>query len=257
MNRDISLSKTTKSKIILNIIKSLKEIENKDLLYIHINDYDDEGKILEKIAKRSGIRLGERYESEYGEYVDIGEFISITFDSHVDKIIHKLEGRPSYHKYSHKFEFNVDEKLIEAVEEFEEKNIPPSGPCKTHIGELFRAIQRIQYRAMNDGDLCWEVDSPTFMSYMFLMSQIDKLNCSSASYNQETGQYGFKFTDEYLKDKSWDGKISVVIEDVRMETANFIKYQLMDLLLNGKIKDETNEFDSRDFSRLKKSERYY
>jgi hypothetical protein len=256
MNRDMSLSKTTKSRIILNIIKSLKEIENKDLLYIYIDNYHDDGKILEKIAKRSGIRLGEGYESS--EYVDIGEFISITFDSHVDRIIRKLEGHKPYYRHNPvPFKFDVDEKLIEAVEEFEEKNIPPSGPCKTHIGELFRAIQRIQYRAMNDGDLCWEVDSPTFMSYMFLMSQIDKLNCSSASYNQETGQYGFKFTDEYLKDKSWDGKISVVIEDVRMETANFIKYQLMDLLLNGKIKDETNEFDSRDFSRLKKSERYY
>jgi hypothetical protein len=255
MNRDMSLSKTTKSRIILNIIKSLKEIENKDLLYIYIDNYHDDGKILEKIAKRSGVKLGERYESEY---VDIGEFISITFDSHVDRIIRKLEGHKPYYRHNPvPFKFDVDEKLIEAVEEFEEKNIPPSGPCKTHIGELFRAIQRIQYRAMNDGDLCWEVDSPTFMSYMFLMSQIDKLNCSSASYNQETGQYGFKFTDEYLKDKSWDGKISVVIEDVRMETANFIKYQLMDLLLNGKIKDETNEFDSRDFSRLKKSERYY
>ena len=255
MNRDMSLSKTTKSRIILNIIKSLKEIENKDLLYIYIDNYHDDGKILEKIAKRSGVKLGERYESGY---VDVGEFISITFDSHVDRIIRKLEGHKPYYRHNPvPFKFDVDEKLVEAVKEFEEKNIPSSGPCKTHIGELFRAIQRIQYRAMNDGDLCWEVDSPTFMSYMFLMSQIDKLNCSSASYNQETGQYGFKFTDEYLKDKSWDGKISVIIEDVRMETANFIKYQLMDLLLNGKIKDETNEFDSRNFSRLKKSEKYY
>lgn len=254
MNRGISLSKTTKSRIVLNIIKSLKEIENKDLLYIYIGDYNDDGKTLEKIAKRSGVKLGERYESGY---VDIGEFISITFDSHVDRILRKLESRPSYHEHNHHhiFKFDVDEKLVEAVKEFEEKNIPPSGPCKTHIGELFRAIQRIQYRAMNDGDLCWEVDSPTFMSYMFLMSQIDELNC--ASYNNETGQYKFEFTDEWLKDKSWDGKISDVIEDTRMETANFIKYQLMDLLLNGKIKDKTNGFDSRNFSKLKKSEGYY
>jgi len=257
MSRDMSLSKTTKSRIVLNIIESLKEIENKNLLYIN-SDYPNDGKILEKIAERSGIRLGERYGSGC---VDIGEFIMITFDSHVDRILHKLEGRPPYHGHSHMsrhtFKFDVDEKLIEAVKQFEEKNIPPSGPCKTHLGELFRAIQRIQYRALNDGDLCWEVDSPTFMSYMFLMSQIDKLNYSSASYNSETGQYEFEFTDEYLKSNSWDGKISDVIEDVRMETADFIKYQLMDLLLNNKIKDETNEFDSRDYSRLEKSERYY
>jgi hypothetical protein len=256
MSRDTNLSKTTKSRIVLNIIESLKEIENKDSLYIS-SDYHSDGEILEKIAKRSGIRSGDRYESGC---IDIGEFISITIDSHIDKITRKLEGRKSYHELHpmshHKFEFNVDEKLIKAVKEFEEKNIPSYGPCKTYIGELFRAIQRIQYRAMNDGDLCWEVDSPTFMSYMFLMSQIDKLNYSSASYNNETGQHEFEFTDEFLKSNSWDGKISDVIEDVRMETADFIKYQLMDLFLNGKIKDETNEFDSRDFSKLNISDIY-
>jgi hypothetical protein len=113
MNRDMSLSKTTKSRIILNIIKSLKEIENKDLLYIYIDNYHDDGKILEKIAKRSGVRLGERYESGY---VDVGEFISITFDSHVDRIIRKLEGHKPYYRHNPvPFKFDVDEKLINSL----------------------------------------------------------------------------------------------------------------------------------------------
>ena len=53
------------------------------------------------------------------------------------------------------------------------------------------------------------------------------------------------------------GKIVLgLIEDAIDKTANYIKYQIMDLLLNGKIEDTPNEFDSRDFKSLKE-ERYW
>ena len=82
------------------------------------------------------------------------------------------------------------------------------------------------------------------------MSQLDILNYSSGAYNEDTGDYGFKFTDGFLKENSWDGKISTTIEFPLAEDADFIKYQLMDLLNNGKIEDSKNEFDSRDYTRL-------
>jgi hypothetical protein len=256
-NEDI-LTKTAKSKIVLGIIEDLKEY--KDCGYIYIDTYyNDDSDIMKKIAKRSGIRIGERLEAGM---VDISEFITITYDNIEEREVKRIMGREKQIRSTgnfmgREFNFDVSEGLKEKVKLFEEKNIPSFGTCNTHIGEMFRAIQRIQYRAYNDGDLCWEVGSPSFMSYIFLMSQIDLLNYSSAAYDNETGDYSFEFTDEYLIKNSWDGKISDVIEDTLADTADFIKYQLMDLLDNGKIEDSENRYDSRDYTSLRKQESRY
>jgi hypothetical protein len=53
-----------------------------------------------------------------------------------------------------------------------------------------------------------------------------------------------------------DGKISTVIEHSLAKDADFIKAQLIDLLENGKIQDKPNEWDSRDYSRLDKGNRW-
>ena len=153
-------------------------------------------------------------------------------------------------------EFKVSDALKELTQKFEKENIPDSGPCKTLIGEMFRAIQRIQSRAHNDGDLWFMIGSETFMSYMFLISKIDESNWSSDSYNNETGIYKFEFTDTFLKEHSWNNRISWMIEHSLALDAEFIKYQLIDLLSNGKIKDCDNEYNSRSFTKLK-SERDY
>ena len=94
------------------------------------------------------------------------------------------------------------------------------------------------------------------MSYIYLQSMVDKLNYSSQSYNEETGQHEFEFTDSFLQEHSWDGRISNVIESSLAEDGEFIKYQLIDLLSNGKLKDEPNEYNSRSYTRLNKGNRY-
>jgi len=240
------LSAFRRGKIVLGVIEDLKNLPNKDK--ICISDGYGDGKICKKIAERSGIqRLG----YGYGNEVDITEDISITIDTRIDDLDRKLnDGRPRSYSNHRDIEFAVSDEIKLAVVEFEKKNIKPHGTCNTHLGEIFRAIQYIQYRAHNDGDLPWDTGSPTFTSYIYLKSQIDGLNYSNFAYN-ENGQAAFEFTDEFIIKHSWDGKISDVIEDNLALTADFIKYQIMDLILNDKLQDTPNEFDSRNFSSLK------
>jgi hypothetical protein len=45
-------------------------------------------------------------------------------------------------------------------------------------------------------------------------------------------------------------------EDKLALTANFMKYQLMELIISGQIKNSSNEYDSRDFTSLNEGSRY-
>jgi len=234
------LSAFRRGKIVLGVIEDLKNLPNKNIMCIN-NGYSD-SKLYKKIAERTGIQM---VEYGHGSEVDITEDISITIDCRIDDLDRKLNGGRSRSYSNHRdIEFAVSEELKLAVEAFEKKNIPSSGTCNTTLGEIFRAIQYIQYRAFNDGDLPWDTGSPTFTSYVYLKHQINELNYSRDS------SVGFEFQDEFLSHHSY-GEISDVIEDNLAQTANFIKYQIMDLLLNDKIKDSNNEFDSRNFSSLK------
>lgn len=248
------LSKFRSGKIVLRLIEDLSELPNKHTMCMDkmaLGGNEKHQKLMLKIADRSGIKVVDYY-PERGQ-VDIAEDISIILDHRVDDAQRKLNGEPLYERSERQIGFDVDEKLKQAALEFEENNIPSSGPCKTLLGEIFRAIQRIQYRAFNDGDLYFDPGSPSFMSYIFLRSQIDELNHHSKfAWDEKTGRHEYEFTDPFLIEHSWDGKIFDIIEDRLGLTANFIKYQIMDLLLNGKIEDSPNEFDSRDYSSLKK-----
>ena len=233
------LSAFQRGKIVLGVIEDLKNLPNKDK--ICIDDRYSDGKLFKKIAKRAGIQM---VGYGYGSEVDITEDISITIEDRIDVLDRKLNGeKPRSYSNHRDIEFPVSEELKLAVEAFEKKNIPSHGTCNTTLGEIFRAIQYIQYRAHNDGDLPWNTGSPTFMSNIYLKYQIDKLN-----YDRDSRD-GFEFQDEYLA-KYGRGEISDVIEDNLAQTANFIKYQIIDLLLNDKLQDTSNEFDSRDFSSL-------
>ena len=244
------LSTFQKGKIILKLIEDLKDLPNKENLIVDRGSINSgkEGKLITKISERAGVSVTDYY-PECG-VVNISEDISISLDARIDKATRKLNGESGRVVSTHEITFDVSEGLKEATEKFENENIPPSGPCKTLLGEIFRAIQRMQYRAFNDGDEFCDPASPSFMSYIFLRSQVDYLNYSSSAYNEETGGYEFEFTDQFLNDYGYDGKISDIVEDHLCTTANFIKYQIMDLLINGKLKDEPNTYDSRDYSSL-------
>jgi hypothetical protein len=242
------LSNYQKAKIVVGIINDLKEIKNKTHFYI---DFEDDG-IMSKISKKTGIPLGRNHEAGM---VDISEYIQITFDIREYRLIREQHS-PNHSIFRRPDPKFYDDEFKDKIKLFEDKNIPSSGPCETLIGELFRAIQRIQYRAFNDGDDFCDVGSPSFMSYMFLISQIDELNYSSTSYNEEKGQHEFEFTNKFIKENSWDGKISTVIEHSLAKDADFIKAQLIDLLENNKLKDIPNEWDSRDYSKLDKGNRW-
>jgi hypothetical protein len=241
------LSSFQKGKIIFDIIESLSNIKNKDIMFVPSESHP----MIVKIAEKSGIPVL-RWDFDG---IDISEDISLAFEDMEFKLLGKLNNMPLPQGFKHDIEFEVSENLKKLTEEFERENIPSSGPCKTLIGEIFRAIQRIQYRAYNDGDVPWDVTSPTFISYIFMKHQINILNYSSFSY-KETGQHEFEFTDEFLKERSWRGKISDMVETHLCQDLNFTKYQLIDLLSNGKIKDSKNRFDSRDYT-LKKQDWEY
>jgi hypothetical protein len=252
------VSNITKLRFALRVVQDLKDLDLQNF-YFQDGNWGGKGKdSLElMIAKRAGVRI--EWNGQQAGLVDISEYISLTMDEYIHREYKRLSGgsiglRGGHNIYEPKFK--VSDELKALTKKFEEDNIPKSGPCKTEIGEMFRAIQRIQYRAFNDGDSWYVIGSPSFMSYMFLLSKIDELNYSSASYNNETGQHSFEFTDEFLIQNSWDGRISNYIECSLAQDAEFIKYQLIDLLSNGKIKDVTNLFDSRDYSKIKKGYNY-
>lgn len=242
------LSKFQKAKIVVGIINDLKSLESKSHLTIEPEYGKD--RLMEKIAERTGIQFRDRCEAGI---VPINEYIRLTFDEREDSLQRRLNGWDR-----HKFggprlvpELNFPEELTLAITKFEEKNIPSSGPCDTRFGEIFRAIQRIQYRAYNDGDLPWVVGSPSFMSYMFLISEIDRLNYSGYSYDDETGEHRFDFEDDALNGMSWDGKIFFEVEDPLCNGLDITKHQLMKLIQLGKIKDSKNEWDSREYTLLR------
>ena len=116
---------------------------------------------------------------------------------------------------------------------------------------MFRAIQRIQYRAHNDGDLPWFVNSPTFMSYMFLVSEADRLNYSSMAYDDTSGDYRFNFNDPAVSKISYGGRLFIECEDALCGDLDITKYQLIDLMEQGVLKDSSNEWDSRDYRLLR------
>ena len=243
------LSNYQKGRIVLRVIEELKQIENKDVFYSY-----GENEIINKILKRAGWKLSTYQETGM---VEIDEYIQLTYDELEYRLIQKLYPRPKHNnRRMERLKFDVSEELKQLTERFEKDNIPDSGPCKTLIGEMFRAIQRIQYRAINDGDLWYVINTESFMSYIYLQSMVDKLNYSNQSYNEETGHHEFEFTDSFLKEHSWDGRISNVIDYSLAEDGEFIKYQLINLLSNGKLKDEPNEYDSRSYTRLNKGNRY-
>lgn len=245
------VSNISKLRFALRVVEDLKQLNNNQLYF---RNYSNDNKSLSyKIANKAGMTISQDcYEAGR---VDLSEYIELTMDEYIHREQKRLDGRGVV-RGMQGFglpEFKVSEKLRQLTSQFEESNIPKSGPCQTEIGEMFRAIQRIQYRAANDGDSWYVIGSPSFMSYMYLVSKVDELNWSSASYNNETGIHSFEFTDEFLQQDSYDGKISDMIECSLAQDAEFIKFQLIDLLSNDKIKDSKNYIDSRSFTSIKDS----
>ena len=98
--------------------------------------------------------------------------------------------------------------------------------------------------------------TPSFESYVFVLSQIDMLNYSHASYNESRGEYYFKFKEQVLEKMNYEGKISTYIEDRFGRDGDLIKAQLLDLLDNGVLEDRENIWDSRTYKKIVK-EKYW
>lgn len=202
----MELSKTQKLRISVEVKNLLKENKH-DKFYVYLDNGDD--KLIELIAKKAGIQITNNYQ-ERG-YVDIREYIQLTMDEREHRLYLKLnkdrhKHRPKYYGEEQFPWEGVSEEIKLLTKTFEEKNIKQSGPSETLIGEIFRSIQYIQYRAHNDGDIPYIIDSPTFLSYMFLISQIDELNYSCEARTEE-GEYKFEFNNDFLKQNSWEGKL--------------------------------------------------
>lgn len=251
------LSKNQKLRILANSINSVKELSKgcKSILYLNPESrYFEKGKI-DKISKKTGIRL-----CSYPEcgLVDLTEYISLTQDILEHDAVYRKNGVKGYRGPDRfqLFEDDFYEDLKIRIEKFESGNIPSSGPAKTLIGEIFRAINYIQYRAFNDGDDFFVIGTPSFESYIFVLSQVDLLNYSHASYNESRGEYYFEFKEPVLEKINYDGKISTCIEDRLGRDADLIKAQILDLLDNGVLEDRENIWDSRTYKKIVK-EKYW
>ena len=253
------LSKIQKLRFLVNTLNSVKELHEdcKRFLYLNSEDrYFERGK-LDKISKKTGVSVCSHPEAGS---VDLSDHITITQDileheATYEKIKGPFKGPKCPDRFQI-FEEEFYEDLKTRIGKFESGNIPSSGPAKTLIGEIFRAINYIQYRAFNDGDDFFVIGTPPFESYIFVLSQVDLLNYSHASYNESRGEYYFEFKEPVLEKMNYDGKISTCIEDRLGRDGDLIKAQLLDLLDNGVLEDRENIWDSRTYKKIVK-EKYW
>lgn len=242
---------------------SLKELECIRELFIsqwsedHINEQDE--RILKDIKipiHQSGQECGK---------VDIGEYINL----YLDDI--KYGGKPERVFSAKRNPFNgpktisisngdksgpgeiIECKITpeeeEKIAQFEKKHIKPSGPSDTIIGELFRAFQRIEYRAGNDGDNYMCIGTPSFESFLFIMSTIDIINWSWL-YDKK-----IKSENPLLNCWIFDNRITWEGELFEMK---FIQLLFIELLESGVIEDRPNNIDSRNFMKIKSdNDRWY
>lgn len=249
------LSKIQKLRFLVKTLNSVKELHEdcKDFLYLNPeNRYFESGK-LDKISKKTGISVCTYPEAGS---IDLTDHIVITQDllEH-DATYEKIKGYRGPDRFQ-LFEEEFYEDLKIRIEKFESGNIPSNGPAKTLIGEIFRAINYIQYRAFNDGDDFCVIGTPSFESYIFVLSQVDMLNYSHSSYNESRGEYYFEFTEPVLENLNYDGKISTCIEDRFGRDGDLIKAQILNLLDNGVLEDRENIWDSRTYKKINK-EKYW
>lgn len=144
-------------------------------------------------------------------------------------------------------EVKLTEEQYAKVAEFEKKHIPDHGPCKTVIGELFRAMQYVEYRAGNDGDCYFTIGTPNFISNLYIMSTLDMINWNWL-YEKEL-ELSTPLLNGWVYDNRihWDGMIFEF---------EMIKMILIELLETGVITDRENDTDSRDFTQIKKENRW-
>lgn len=137
----------------------------------------------------------------------------------------------------------LTEEQYAKIAEFEKKHIPGHGPCETMLGELFRAMQYVEYRAGNDGDCYHTIGTPSFISHLYIMSTLDVINWNWL-YEKE-----LNLSTPLLNAWVWDNKIHW---DGMLFEFEMIKMILIELLEAGVIKDHDNDVDSRDFTQIKK-----
>ena len=138
-------------------------------------------------------------------------------------------------------ECKLSDEQYAKIAEFEKKHIPDHGPCKTIIGELFRAMQRIEYRAGNDGDCYFTIGTPTFESFLFILSTIDEINFNWLYEKEFTPSTPLLFNWFQDNQIHWDG----MLYELEM-----IKIILIELLEARIITDRKNEVDSRSFTKI-------
>ena len=238
----------------------LKELESIPGIYIvksRIDEFD------ERILKDVNIPIY-GHGQEAGK-IDIGEYISMYLDDikYHGKPERVFSGKRDPFAGPDMLPINIDrdkvtpaemveakltEVELEKIAKFEKTHIKSSGPSDTVIGELFRAFQRIEYRAGNDGDNYCCIGTPSFISYLYINSTIDIINWDWL-YEKE-----FKLENPILANWSdgnqigWDGMLFEI---------KFIQLVLIELLEAGVIEDRPSDIDSRDFSRIKKDNYRY
>jgi hypothetical protein len=204
---------------------------------------NEEDTLINKVAKKSGITNSNNPTSGI---IDISEFIELS----IEEILYiPSKERESVKRASRKYQNPlITPEMEKTIETFEKENVPKEGPAKTLIGEIFRACQFIRYRAFNDGDLPWVISSPSFISHIFILSQLD--NIEYDSNRMVNGEYpDFTFNDTLLHRFFPCGLIFLIESRDAFET-DFLKAGLLELLESGQIEDKPNEWDSRTFTKI-------
>jgi hypothetical protein len=258
MHKETKEAEVQEVDFIIELNEELKKLECIRELFIcesYAREFNEED---ERILKEVKIPI-HREGQECGK-VDIGEYISLYLDAI------KYQGKPERVFSKNRNPFNGPTKIpifrnnksgpseeleckitpeeSEKISQFEKSHIKQSGPSDTIIGELFRAFQRIKYRAGNDGDNFMCIGTPSFESMLFIMSILDTINWSWI-YEKE-----IKLKNPLLEVCVFDNRIHWEGELFEIK---FIQLILIELLETGVIVDRPNNMDSRDFTTIKKS----
>lgn len=256
MPEETKKSEVKEVDFILELNEELKKLECIRELFVGQSYAEEFNEMDERILKEVKIPIHPGG-LECGR-IDIGEYISLYLDDikykgkpervffngrnpfRGPKEIPVFSGDKSGPREMLKCEITPEEEA--KIAQFEKTHIKPSGPSDTIIGELFRAFQRIEYRAGNDGDNFMCIGTPSFESFLYIMSTLDIINWSWLYDKEIQLKNPLLQVWVYSNRITWEGELFEI---------KFIQLILIELLETGVIKDRPNDMDSRDFMKIK------
>lgn len=228
----------------LQIINRLKELQNIPYICVNLEQLKSSVSDINEIINFLNIEKPFLLISEYDyEHIDITDDI---IDTIIDTIEYlEEEKKPSKNKIKGIPDcFKLSEEELNLIQKYENKYIPKEGKSKFLIGEILRAIQYIEYRFINDGELPYNIISSSYPSYLFLKFIFNQIN--EQNFNGEMASYTLQLSERF--EDFFDNKLDVILDGFILGECSIMKLAIIHLIETKQIQlNKLNNFESRNF----------